>query len=396
MQIKVGCYGIVFLRLGFLFENSQSVDLHVYISPKHFEKYKDELNGNPYWLHVVKPQYLFLLPGLFWYFNRAHYDMQLLSQNGLILAFPLNRNTSIFHPTGYDLTVAPFPSVYFDRAKLKRPINLAIRLFRSFLFRIRLRQVSEIWATPFPVYMHALEKLDIVNRYDEYFPTPINMEVDISDNSQIKIKYGISDSDFIVFNPNRFLMKRSPKRIESGHLKGNDISIKAFAVLAREFKVKAKLLLIDKCGEEEREAIELIQSLGIEDKVIWVNRQLNKSALSRAEMAELYSISDVFFGEFGVGWFGLTTVEAAYFSKPIICYSDENVISKFFNVNPFLSSLDVTEISKMLLNLFLNEETRIECGNKSLEWFNLYFSDDAIRTFWQDKFSNFMHEKSLK
>ena len=344
----------------------------------------------------MKPRYLFLIPGLFWYFTRAHYDIHLLSQNGLILAFPLNRNTSIFSPTGYDLTVVPFPSVYFDRTKLKRPVNLAIRFIRSILFRIRLRKVSEIWATPFPVITHALGKLEIFTRHYKYFPFPTNIKVDIFDNSQIKIKYGISDCNFIVFNPNRFLMKRSPQRIESGHLKGNDIAIKAFAVLASEFNVKAKLLLIDKCGEEEREAIELIQFLGIEDKVVWVNRQLNKNALSRAEMAELYSISDAVFGEFGAGWFGTTTVEAAFFAKPIICYSDENVIAKFFNINPFLSSLDVTEISKILLNLFLNEETRIECGNKSFEWFNLYFSDDAIRTFWQDKFSNFMHEKSLK
>jgi hypothetical protein len=393
MQIRVGCYGSMFLRLGFLFEKSSQIDLHVYISPKDFEKYKDELDGDPNWLHVVRPRYLFLIPGIFWFVNRVRYDIHLLSQNGLLLAFPHNPNTTIFHPTGYDLTVVPFPSLYVDINKLKRPINLLIRLIRSFLFRVRLRQASEIWATPFPTYVRALEKLNLVTRYDAYFPTNINMKIGTINKSQIKIKFGVLDGEFIVFNPNRFLMKQSPGRIESGHLKGNDISIKAFAKFTSECNGKAKLLLIDKGGEEELVARELIESFAIEDKVIWVNRHLNKNALSRAEMSELYEISDAVFGEFGVGWFGLTTIEAAYFAKPIICYSDENIIGKFFDINPFLSSVNIQEISNILNNLFLNDNKRIEYGTKSKAWFNRYFSDDAVRNFWQDKFSIFMYEK---
>jgi hypothetical protein len=81
-------------------------------------------------------------------------------------------------------------------------------------------------------------------------------------------------------------------------------------------------------------------------------------------MAELYSISDVVFGEFGAGWFGLTTIEATFFSKPVICYIDKVLMSKLFAFIPFISSKNYNKISKILLKLHKSEDYRLKIGFK--------------------------------
>lgn len=384
MKIKVGCYGSVFLRLGFIFERSEEIELEVFISPKDFARYSGELNPNLRWLHVVKSRFIYLIPGMFYSLNRKRFDIYLLSQNGILVAFPHDAAKTIFYPNGYDLTVAPFPNRYFKKHMLLRPLNLFQRLLRTFILRQNLKRVSEIWCTPYPIFVKALNKLDRKVSIQKYFPNYINMFYPYLDKIEIRKKLGLQINDFVVLNPNRFLIERTSKKFETGHIKGNDVAIKAFAHFLKNIGGNSRLILIDRGEEDLKLAHRLIDSLGIGDKIIWINVKPPNKLLSRSEMAELYSISDVVFGEFGAGWFGLTTVEATFFSKPVICYVDKVLMSKFFDYIPFISSKNYIQISEILKKFYESEDYRLSVGSDSRRWFDLYFSEKSIELFWKN------------
>lgn len=394
MKIKVCCYGTVFMRLGYIFENSQEIDFQCWISQKDFNKYCNEFTGEEKWLHVVKNNIFFLLPGVFWLINKSQADIYVLSQNGILVAFPLKSKRVVFFPMGYDFTVVPFPHMYFKLPNIKRPIDLFQKLIRSLIVRIRLKKIKRIWCTPFPVFLRVFEKLNRRDFMNEFFPIPTHLSLSIPDNDDtISNLDSVNLScDFLLFNPNRVLLETSPRKLESGHVKGTDISVRAFGNFLSMTSLNARMILIDR-GEPDTKIINgLITELGISNNIIWIKPKNAKKGLSRSEMSKIYEKSDLILGEFGAGWFGLTTIEAAFFSKPIICFADKEFMSRFFAFNPFLSSKNVSEITSYIELLSISKDSRLRYGELSRKWFDNYFSDEALEKFWSKKFLNFFRE----
>jgi hypothetical protein len=394
MKIKVSCYGTTLMRLGYIFENSEEIDFQCWISQKDCNKYRNEFTGEEKWLHVTKNNIFFLLPGLFWITNKSQTDIYVLSQNGILVAFPLRSRRVVFVPTGYDFTVAPFPHMYFKLPSVKRPMVLFQRLIRSLMIRIRLKKIERIWCTPFPVFLRVFEKLNRRDIVNEFFPVPTHLNLLISDTNDTVSNFDSVNlsCDFLLFNPNRVILETSTRKLESGHVKGTDISVRAFGNFLSMTSLNARMILIDR-GEPDIKIIKgLITELGISNNIIWIKPYNAKTGLSRAEMSKIYEKSDLIFGDFGAGWFGLTTIEAAFFCKPIVCFADKEFMSRFFAFNPFLSSKNVSEITSYIEFLSLSKDSRSGHGAISRKWFDEYFSDKALEKFWSEKFLNLYRE----
>jgi hypothetical protein len=390
MKIKVCCYGTKLMRLGYIFENSEEIDFQCWISQKDFNRYRNEFTGEEKWLHVIKNRVLFLVPGIFWRVQGYRADIYVLSQNGILVAFLFNQKNIVYVPNGYDFTVAPFPKMYLKLQNIKRPIDLFQKLIRSLIIRIRLKKIKRIWCPPFPVFLRVFEKLNRRDFINEYFPDPTHLNLSISDNIDMTTNLDSIDlsCDFLLFNPNRILLSYSPRRLESGHVKGTDISVMAFGKFLSITSLDSKMVLMDRGEPDIKLVKDLITELGIGNNIIWIKPKNNKTGLSRFEMSRMYEKSHLIFGEFGAGGFGLTTIEAAFFSKPIVCFADEKFTSSVFAFHPFLSSKIVSEITSHIYLLSASEESRLKYGALSRKWFDTYFSDEALKKFWTEKFLN--------
>jgi glycosyltransferase involved in cell wall biosynthesis len=191
------------------------------------------------------------------------------------------------------------------------------------------------------------------------------------------------DCDFIVFSPARHHWQ--PEGRDSNWDKGNDLIIKAFAKLVLEHKVRGLLMLVD-AGQMVEKSKDLIASLGIGPRVIWMKTQSHRSFI-RFIMA-----SDVIADQFGHPLtFGGIPPKAMQCEVPVLTYFDPKIHTWCLaEPPPFLNPGTTESICSTLLMLHDNPAERKRLGVKGREWYEKYYSNDVFFKIFCE-----MTEKSL-
>jgi glycosyltransferase involved in cell wall biosynthesis len=384
-KIKVALYGNVcnnFYALAKCLRNNNIADAHLYLNDSSDIQNRPEsddpdlLNNYPDWIHLDRrwDPFLFLKR-----FDKSFikelnkYDIVFLSDHGLVLA-PYITAKKIFFVTGADLTRIPFSDRYLEGLKGLK-IWLA-KKYIPFMQRRGIRSCDKIIAQPFKPYRSALKRLRVSEKLlsSSYYPILVDEEkIKTNPDAWNKIdpinKEKLRPFKFFIFHPSRLFIQKIPSHIETGHWKGNDNLIMAFAIFIKKYNVTDACLAMPERIHSPDIAIakKMIEDLGITDNVVWLNPP-NKEGFPRNDLINFYSISDLITDEFATGWFGSIVIEGAACSKPTFCYVEESVMKKLYPYHPIISEKDPEKLADLIAKFYHDKAYAMEIGETSRKW----------------------------
>ena len=394
-KVRIAFYGNIcnnLYQIAKALRQSADADAHLFIDsaadPQQLPESDDpELADNyPAWIHKRRFLNVFslLLP---WLSHLARelrtFDFIVVSGNGPIFA-QFSGRPFAFLTAGADLTVLPFPL-----QSLRSYPTVKLKLFgllAGFWQRRAIRRSTEIWTQPFYPFLNPLKRLGVpAGRISPaYFPVIIDADrvrynpAARQSNLQAMKDIVSRDPDFVLFHPARMFIRMSPKIVETGRFKGNDILIRGFAEFVSRKVVKRPLLVLidrDVSGDVDL-ARQLIRSLGIEEYVYWAKGP-RRFGFTRDELTDLYSVSDVVADDFSVGWFGSIVLEGLAVERPVISFVDERAMSQMYAWHPILSSKTERGIADFLSRLATDVSFRTQQGRLGRRWILEYHSHGA-------------------
>jgi glycosyltransferase involved in cell wall biosynthesis len=223
--------------------------------------------------------------------------------------------------------------------------------FRNKLARRGYKKAKKIILTNPDTY-EIFDKLSYLDKQKMHFvPFAIDPEkykpFEVNDLQNSHIKKG----DFLLFSPSR----------QSWGEKGNDKMIRAFAKFQKVIQ-NSKFIIVA-WSLDEHKSKELVNTLGISDKIIWIK------PVPKNQLIKYYDIADVVLDQFTLGSWGTSTPEAMSCGKPVIMYYKENYILRAFGeLPPILNSFTEDEIYSNLLILAKDPDLKKKIGYESREW----------------------------
>lgn len=210
-----------------------------------------------------------------------------------------------------------------------------------------------------------------------FFPHPLEQEyfmIELSEKDyishQIKDKYRCK---WALFSPTRHIWDDVYKN-ESDY-KGNNITIKSFSLLIKEYNlIDAKLFLVEK-GLDIPKSKQYIQELGIENNVVWLE------PMNRKELINFYAGADVCFDQFSQGCLALCAVESLACGTPTVSYIGSynyKEIPFYSESPPIINSKDPQLISSYIYDILNNYDMRHELQRQSYYWVKKHCTYEQI------------------
>ena len=291
----------------------------------------------------------------------SEFDVALVTDLGPVFAAS-SGTRFIFIPGGSDLTQWSFPI----RSRSTRPRSLRRNILELIIgarLRPAIRSSVSVWAWgPFSPILLAAKRLGL--SLDTFLPQMV--DTDLFFPAENPLEELAERETITVFHPTRILFESDPRMIEAGGCLGNDVLIKGFARAASQ-GLDVRLVLIDREGSPDQQiAKELIEGLGISNRVVWLSAGTSAGFTWR-EMADLYRECDIAVSTFS-GWTGLITLEAAASGKPVITRVEEDAMAWLYpEGHPLVQAGNEREVCDAILWL-ANSEVRRSVGESSRQW----------------------------
>jgi len=148
-------------------------------------------------------------------------------------------------------------------------------------------------------------------------------------------------------------------------LKGNDILVKGFAEFIKE-NPNSVLIIVDRGVDSER-THQLVNSLGIQDKI-----QFIKGPLNATQLLQYYNMSDVIADQFILGSLGSITWEVFSCAKPLLAFINETQYERLYGELPPVVNAPTSQKISEKLKYLADKKTRTEIGRKSHNWLTKY------------------------
>lgn len=284
----------------------------------------------------------------------------------------------VFFPHGSDLFQFPFleDRMRFDQKLRNKDL---VEFYRGQIAGIQRaycvnQEISKIQ------YRGPIIKLDVLDKV-HYFGCPLVYSPIYGDTIQenySKSKYYTlfqqlrDNNDILVVNQARHQWKNAAAIGQEG--KGTDVLINGFADFVKSSSSSTLLVLFD-YGIDVQTSKDLIQELGIEDKVLWLPK------MSRSEIMILLSLADFVCGEFEPGCLGGGTTWEAFVSGSILLHyvdTDEVKFEHFDSPYPFVNAKNSDVIKAALDNFEKKDEVLLKLGLDGREWYNRNFSQRSV------------------
>ena len=204
----------------------------------------------------------------------------------------------------------------------------------------------------------------------------------------LKDKWGLEDNDFIVFLPSRIMIRDTPELKKTGQWKASDRAICGFAdflgQLSRRDQKKIKLIIPQRSINSDLDIAKiLIEKLKIKKNVIFIQGE-KESGLSRDELIDVYSLSDVVLDDFGVGWYGSAVVEALSCGAPVISYVPDEFMRQIVSWHPIINAQYPEDIARCIHKLYSKPELLKRTAKMGVDWINEFHSYHCVRNILHD------------
>jgi glycosyltransferase involved in cell wall biosynthesis len=154
--------------------------------------------------------------------------------------------------------------------------------------------------------------------------------------------------------------------------KGNDKFLKAFVRLCKE--TDNIILHYVNWGKDSKKAKKILDEYDLKDKI-----NIMQGPISRKEMIEYMSKSDILADQFNSGSFTRTGIEALTYGIPILMNLDESLhLELFGDIPSIINCKNEEEIYQSLKNLSNDRESLSLIGIKSQEWVLKHYNIEKI------------------
>jgi glycosyltransferase involved in cell wall biosynthesis len=224
--------------------------------------------------------------------------------------------------------------------------------------------------------VHSAERLGLENY--RFIPHPVNEDLggdrELSERLRAELRARL-DSDFVVFHPPR--QHWEPRRHPDWE-KGNDIFLRGFARFTREVNPRAGVVLVE-WGQTIQASKDLLASLGVADRVLWIPPQPNVAMIRYIQACDL--LADQFF----LGAFGSTMPKALLHGCPAMLYLDEDRHHWCFpEMPPVINARTPEQVFDGLARLYRDPDYAEDLVRRGRKWYAKYHSNEVIaETFLQ-------------
>lgn len=390
----IAFFGVIFYRICKLVENSTDYRFKLYIDKSDLKLIENEIDKNYPWLDVTKSYKKIsnFSPNKFLNSIETKFDIIFYSDDSLLYSYSTKVKTKYFLPIGYDLTQLPFHNMndikpYFIGKQMRRMLT-------SYLQRNRLQKMTDIICSEFEPFQESLKKLQIKKNYSqEFLPLPINYKsFEIFRHNLPHMSRPENLNKFIIFYPNRIIFNNS-KNILTGQTKNTGMFINSLHILVNKYNFKnvTAIFIENKGSPETLKAKKLIYQLGLQSYCKWIYPKINQSRLSTNRMAELYASSHAIIGDLGSNWFGQTSIESAFFGKPILAKCDSQFLIRNFGFSPFVEVKNEIELAQKIYYLIRDREFYASMCANSYNWYQTFFSEKKLGYFYKNLFDNLIN-----
>ncbi|OPY62546.1 MAG: hypothetical protein A4E56_01268 [Pelotomaculum sp. PtaU1.Bin065] len=214
------------------------------------------------------------------------------------------------------------------------------------------------------------QKLNLTNY--KFIPHPVNEEW-MGTIEWRNLRSNLLESlnaDFIIFHPAR---QHWDERRHPDWEKGNDILIRGFARFIKEINPKGAAVFVE-WGKTVRESKQLLQELGVCDRIKWILPQCSRLMLRYIMASDL--VADQFF----LGSFGSITPKALACGRVSLLYLNEDIHRCCFQeIPPVINAKTSEEVFKGLCEFYIDPNLRAELERKSMQWYKSFHANKIIK-----------------
>lgn len=193
--------------------------------------------------------------------------------------------------------------------------------------------------------------------------------------------------DLIMFHPPRQVWTDRYSGRATADCKGNEMVFKAFDRFIQNWPKRAKLICVNK-GWDLEESKTLVNGLGIEDNVIWID------PVNKAEMCKLYNTVDIVLDQFVVGVLALVALEPLSCGTPSISHIVKPPNGFFYpEMPPVVEAMDEDSIYKSMMILANDPQLRVKLGTKGRSWVEKYCSPDVSTDKFVELFEQVLRDQ---
>jgi glycosyltransferase involved in cell wall biosynthesis len=233
--------------------------------------------------------------------------------------------------------------------------------------------------------VRAAERLGL--EHYRFIPHPVNESLGGDRQASEKLRAELRcrlDTDFVVFHPPR--QHWEPRRHPDWE-KGNDVFLRGFGRFVREVNPRAGAVLVE-WGQTIQASKELLASLGVADRVLWVPPQPNVAMIRYVQACDL--LADQFF----LGAFGSTMPKALLHGCPAMLYLDEERHRWCFpEMPPVINAATPEQVFDGLARLYRDPEYAQDLVRRGRAWYENYHSNAVIaetflrafREYWEHR-----------
>jgi len=151
-------------------------------------------------------------------------------------------------------------------------------------------------------------------------------------------------------------------------LKGNDLMIRAFSRAGR----RAVLLFCD-WGEDVARSKALVESLGLQERVVWL------PPLGKRKLREYYNASDLVLDQFKLGVFGSTVPEVMACARPVALFFNRSEHEWCFEeMPPVVNAGTEDELVEAMRGIGSDPRLQESIGTSSLGWFKKWHNWERV------------------
>lgn len=213
-----------------------------------------------------------------------------------------------------------------------------------------------------------------------FIPHAVNEEIGGSDEAVRQLRADLRarlNSDFLIFHPPR--QHWEPRRHPDWE-KGNDVLIRGFARFVHEVNPRAGAVMVE-WGQTIPQSKDLLASLGVADRVLWVPPQPNVAMIRYTRACDL--LADQFF----LGAFGSTMPKALLHGCPAMLYLDEERHQWCFpEMPPVINARTPAEVLKGLSRVYQEPGYARDLVARGRRWYERYHSNQVIAETFLESF----------
>lgn len=186
--------------------------------------------------------------------------------------------------------------------------------------------------------------------------------------------------------PKRKFTFLSAQRI--GMEKGHDIIWKALRLCKSDFDVLQVKWFIETTDEEREFNKNLLNDMPPQVKLI--------PLIMRKDLGKYFAFADAIIGQMRVGTQGAIEREAAFCKKPVLCYTDPNMLMNMGDKKispPFLPhNQDPIELAELIDRVVQSEEYRLKLAKEEYEYVKELSDPDLVIDEWENIFEKLITE----